>query len=208
MEFQTLGIETRVSPSALCDSHRSPPCLGCEAVDVPVDHDLLQRCRCGESAAWTEVVTRYERLVFSTALRNGLTRDDAADVTQTTFIALFNSIDQVRDVERLPFWLITVARRQAWRACQGRHEYQQLPDDVACHDDPIGDWERSSVVYNALQRLDSPCRDLLCGLFLDPAEPSYVEMARRLGRAVGGIGPLRGRCLTHLREILGEGVFP
>src|SRR5436305_13408180 len=58
----------------------------------PEDAQLLERCRDGDSAAWDALVRRYERLVFSVALRNGLSREDAADVAQTTFLALLRSI--------------------------------------------------------------------------------------------------------------------
>jgi Sigma-70 region 2 len=70
-------------------SRRSRPADGGDA-------DLLSRCRAGDDAAWDQLVGKYERLVFSVALRNGLDREDAADVTQTTFIALLDSTDQDR----------------------------------------------------------------------------------------------------------------
>ena len=52
----------------------------------PTDHQLLGRCLAGDEQAWEEIVGRYERLVFSVALKNGLSREDAADVTQLTFV--------------------------------------------------------------------------------------------------------------------------
>lgn len=46
------------------------------------DAELLDRCRAGDEQAWDELVTRYERLIYSVALRNGVGSDNAADVTQ------------------------------------------------------------------------------------------------------------------------------
>ncbi len=37
-----------------------------------------------------------------------------------------------------------------------------------------------------------------------PDEPSYAEIATRMGRSIGGIGPLRGRCLERLRGMIGD----
>ena len=46
------------------------------------------------------------------------------------------------------------------------------------------------------------CRELIGMLFFEtPARP-YLEIARRLGLALGSIGFIRGRCLTRLRREL------
>lgn len=174
---------------------------------VRTDSDILAACRAGDSRAWDELVARYERLVFSVALRNGLTRDDAADVTQTTFIALLDSIFRLRDDERLSYWLMTVARRQAWRV-RRRHD-RQLPwsDHFEVPDDPVATWENVADLHDALAQMQDPCRELLYALYFDPAQPSYVDISRRLGRAVGSLGPLRARCLQRLRAMLSEGTW-
>ncbi len=166
------------------------------------DAELLSACRSGDEAAWDALVSRYERLVFSVAVRNGLSREDAADVTQATFVALLESLDRVRDGERVSFWLMTVARRTAWRAARRRRHELQLPTSMPDSVDPISDVQRTAEIYEALDRLGPPCSDLLTALYFDPTEPDYAAIADRLGRAVGGLGPLRGRCLQRLRLLL------
>jgi len=166
------------------------------------DSDLLVGCRAGDRAAWDRLVSRYERLLFSVAMRNGLSREDAADVTQTTFIALLDSIMTIREDEKLASWLMTVARRHAWRM-RRREPQASLQDDTVMTDE-IVDWEQVADLHDGLRQLGSPCQDLLHALYFDPREPSYAQVASRLGRAVGSLGPLRARCLTKLRAILGE----
>jgi RNA polymerase sigma factor (sigma-70 family) len=169
------------------------------------DTTLLARCRAGQTEAWDVLIDRYERLVYSVALRNGLGPVDAVDVAQTTFMRLLESSTRLRNDESLASWLMTVARRQSWRVrAQARRE---IASDVVV---PLGseppiDWELAASVHAALQALGSPCRDLLLALYFDPAEPSYAEVARRLNRSIGGIGPLRGRCLERMRGLLAEG---
>ncbi len=167
------------------------------------DADLIRGCRAGESDAWDALVGRYERLVFSVALRNGLGSEDAADVTQMAFVALLDSLSALRDDERLSSWLMTVARRQSWRV-RRRREVERPLAMVAQVVDPLADWDRVACVHDALQQLPSPCRELLHALYFDPAEPSYAEVAARLGRSIGGIGPMRARCLQRMRTLLGE----
>lgn len=171
---------------------------------TPSDAELLERCRNRDSNAWDELVSRYERLIYSVALRNGVSAEDAADITQTTFVELIDSLDRIRDTDRLASWLMTVARRQAWRTRSAARRTQPTDELLAGVDDPFSDWGTLTVLHDGLATLGGPCRELLQALYFDTDEPSYAEIAGRLNRSIGGIGPMRGRCLKRLREIIGE----
>jgi RNA polymerase sigma factor (sigma-70 family) len=176
--------------------------LGVQAASS--DPELLTACRAGDQGAWGLLVERYERLVFSVALRNGVTREEAADVTQMTFISLLESIGKLRDEERLASWLMSVARRLAWRQRRRSEREYAGAEQVAGTEDPIMAWERVAALHEGLQRLGKGCRELLLALYFDPVSPSYAMVAERLGRPIGGIGPMRARCLQRLRTLLGE----
>lgn len=204
-------VETSLSagktgiPVITVDSARLPwPGVTRDAEVGPSDLELLNACRAGDPEAWELLVERYERLVFSVALRNGVTREEAADITQMTFIALLESIGKLREEQRVASWLMSVARRLAWRQ-RRRSERERLGlDGISWSDDAIENWERVAVIQEGLQRLNSACRDLILALYFDPASPSYAAVAERLGRPIGGIGPMRARCLQRLRSLLGE----
>jgi len=170
----------------------------------PTDAELLARCRERDADAWDLLVKRYERLVFSVARRNGLSTDDASDVTQATFLALLDALEKLRDEERLASWLMTVARRQAWRIRNLSRRHTDLDAVPEASEDPFQDWDRVIALHDALAELGGPCRELLEALYLDDTSPSYAEIAERLGRSIGGIGPMRGRCLEKLRALLTE----
>jgi RNA polymerase sigma factor (sigma-70 family) len=171
---------------------------------VPSDAELLTACRAGDQDAWELLVGRYERLVFSVALRNGVTREEAADITQMTFIALLESIGKLREEQRVASWLMSVARRLAWRQRRRSEKERIGVEQVNWPEDAIAAWERVAVIHEGLQRLGRACRELILALYFDPASPSYAVVAERLGRPVGGIGPMRARCLQRLRTLLGE----
>ena len=170
--------------------------------------DLLDACRRGDTEAWDAVLDRFERLVYAIACREGLSREDAADVTQTTFEALLAQLDRIRDDSQVSSWLMTVARRQAWRVRNDRKRF--LTDEAVTLDssedstDPVAEHDTTLWVYEGLSELDPRCRDLITALYFDPGTPSYAEVASRLGRPVGSIGPTRARCLQRLRGILEE----
>ena len=168
------------------------------------DDSLLRRCAAGDERAWDQLVGRYERLVFSVALKNGVSREDAADITQLTFVALLDSIDVLREDGSLPAWLMTVARRQAWRVRRRTHREQPWPAEEMTAGTTETDYERIAVIHWALSRLGPRCRLLLHALFFDPDAPPYTVIAERLDWAVGSIGPQRARCLQRMRALLQE----
>lgn len=174
------------------------------ALAPPSDAVLLARCRGGDESAWHQLVERYERLVYSVALRNGLDEHGAAEVTQTVFVALLDSLHRIEDETRLASWLMTVARRQAWRLRSVERRTVSLDVVSEPSEDPLARWTDSVLVQDALSTLGGTCRELLLALYFDPDEPSYAEIAERMGRSIGGIGPMRGRCLERLRAIIEE----
>jgi RNA polymerase sigma factor (sigma-70 family) len=205
VEISPLNTDkTGISLTTVDNAHAAWPRPTHDAEVGPSDLELLNACRTGDPEAWELLVERYERLVFSVALRNGVTREEAADITQMTFIALLESIGKLREEKRVASWLMSVARRLAWRQ-RRRSERESLGlEGVSWSDDAIATWERVAVVQEGLQRLNRACRDLIQALYFDPASPSYAAVAERLGRPIGGIGPMRARCLQRLRSLLGE----
>ncbi|WNV76021.1 RNA polymerase sigma factor [Geodermatophilus sp. DSM 44513] len=169
------------------------------------DRRLLEGCRRGDSRAWADLLADYERLVFSIPLRHGLSREDAADVVQLTFTELLQGLDALRDDERLVGWLATVARRQSWRLLERRRRetaVEELPE--VAEPDPAETWTRDEWLYDGLLSLDERCRELITALYLSTESPAYADVARRLGRPIGSIGPTRARCLQRLRAALGD----
>lgn len=167
------------------------------------DAEIARQVQAGHTEAWDLFVDRYQRLVYSVALGDGLSAEDAIDVTQSTFMIFLESGMTLRHDESLAPWLMTVARRQAWRLRQ-HHRRETLRAEVPPADEqpPAVDWEQVVALHDALQALDQPCRDLLVALFFEPGSPTYTQVARRMGRSVGTIGPMRGRCLARLRDLL------
>jgi RNA polymerase sigma factor (sigma-70 family) len=174
------------------------------------DWDLISACRSGSASAWEQLVLRYERLVYSIALSYGLSRDDAADVSQTAFLALFRSLAALNDETRLSAWLATVAHRQARRLLwRSRHEHPDAIDRLTERLPDLGPgggsmerWELVEWLHLGLGSLGERCRKLILALYFDQTEPSYADVAARLGIPLGSIGPTRARCLEQLRQLL------
>jgi len=186
--------------------------------ESPTTTTLVQRCLQGDAGAWSVLIERYVRLVHAVSVRHGLTPAEVDDVGQEVFLALAQNLHEIEDPERLPGWLVTTARRLAWRALQHRRreesiDIQESQDadrgklapivaTVPTPDDLLQTWSRQEALSQGLRHLQPRCRTLLTLLFLDASEPSYAEISAQLDLPKGSIGPVRNRCLQQLRAVL------
>jgi RNA polymerase sigma factor (sigma-70 family) len=180
----------------------------------PSDEELLTACRDGDTDAWPRLVRRYEALVFSVPLRYRLSRVEAEDVVQNTFVALMDNLPTLRSDSNLGAWLCTVARRYTWRLLRqnareflpepdGDLDWIQLAQSLGASDSDAFDfWEAAELLNRGLARLPERCREILIALYFDPDEPSYADIAARWGISVGSVGPTRARCLERLKQLL------
>jgi RNA polymerase sigma factor (sigma-70 family) len=183
------------------------------------DVTLVARCKRGESAAWTLLVQRYQRLVYAIVRRMGLDEHAAADVFQTVFTRLLEHLPRIQDASRLQAWIVTTAKREALlQQKRSRRTVSMtrldessdddatewdLADDTPTAEDALDDLQQLHSVRTALDELDARCRHLLLLLFRDEDDKlSYDDVAQRMGTSVGSIGPTRSRCLDKLRRIV------
>lgn len=188
--------------------HLSRPIGGSETRETPLqsDRDLIKGCCRGDPQAWRDVIAKYGRLVYSIPRRYGLSGTDADDVFQAVFAGLHRCVEGLRNTDRISAWLITAAHRQSMRLKQRRPLQMDVSEPPDCEtnvpETQMLAWERQNALHVALRELGEPCQQLLQMLFLQRDTPSYDEIARRLGKRVGSIGPSRARCFAKLEAIL------
>jgi hypothetical protein len=69
--------------------------------------------------------------------------------------------------------------------------------------------DQYAALWRAFNRLTDWCQQVLRALIINPEDgrPSYLDVTEELGTRPGSLGPTRGRCLKHLRELLeAEGI--
>jgi RNA polymerase sigma factor (sigma-70 family) len=78
------------------------------------DQHILEAWRLPEQRdkAFRQLVVQYQRPIYYYTRRMLLDHDDADDVTQTTFILVWKSLDTFRSEARLSTWLHTIAYRE------------------------------------------------------------------------------------------------
>lgn len=167
------------------------------------DEILISRCCEGDDRAWEALLRRYGPLVRAVPRRFNLPPDVCDDICQNVFQSLVENLASLRSTASVSAWLSTVARRHSLRHLERLPSPLHNPDQ---HEEPpniaLQEWEERRELMQALEQIPEPCRDLIRALFLDPTCPGYAEVARRLGRPIGSLGPMRRRCLTRLARIL------
>jgi len=172
----------------------------------------------GDQAAWQALVERFSGLIWSITRAYRLSRADAADVSQTTWLRLAEHIDKIDNADRVGAWLATAARRECMQNIRAKARTVPTEDmarfDAAGDDNPTeaevlraeserGEERRARLLWQAVGRLPLRCRQLIRVLMASPP-PSYAEVSAALDLPVGSIGPTRARCLQRLRRELGE----
>jgi RNA polymerase sigma factor (sigma-70 family) len=173
--------------------------------------NLLTAARQGDRESLNAIVREVTPLLWHVARAQGLDRESSADVVQTTWLTLMTSMSGIQAPGALVGWLVTVTKREAWRthrAQQGEHaaglSISDNPDPAPGPDDHAVVSDRNTRLWAALDQLSERCRQLL-RIVAFTHRPDYNEIAAEMGMRRGSVGPNRGRCLTQLRHLLGEG---
>ena len=178
------------------------------------DRELVASCLSGDEQAWSELIDRYNRLIFSIPLKQGLTRDEAADIFQAVCLDLVAELPRLRDPQALPAWLIqtTLHKVSKWRRRndryvpdEGTHTENAPAPEADMPDALLRDVQQAQALRDAVAALSDRCQRMVQMLFFETPSRPYKDVASALGVATGSIGFLRSRCLDRLRSAL-EGI--
>jgi RNA polymerase sigma factor (sigma-70 family) len=157
--------------------------------------DLVDRARAGDRAALDRLVEQYTPLVWHVARSHALSREQAEDVVQDTWLAFLSRLPETQSLAELAAWLTTTARREALRIVErSRMDSQERSPEHELS-------ERDALLWRAMQQLPKRCRELIT-IMIGSANQSYHDVATALSMPVGSIGPTRARCLKRLRELI------
>jgi RNA polymerase sigma-70 factor (ECF subfamily) len=178
------------------------------------DHRLIAASLDGDTAAFGDLVRRYQDRLYNTVYRLLDNADDAQDVVQDAFMNAYQSLAGFKGDSQFFTWLYRIAvntaishkRKQrvtlsieAGRNGQGRVE----PLDTSDASRPGQALERAEEerrVQCALNRLSLEHREVL--ILKDLEGEKYEAMAERLGVPIGTIRSRLHRARCELRELL------
>ena len=83
----------------------------CHAAGIDVkqeDIQLIARARSGDERAYSTLLQKYERAVFSICLRMVRDREEAADLSQESFIKTFSMLERYNPAYAFSSWLFKI----------------------------------------------------------------------------------------------------
>ncbi|MBU6411366.1 MAG: sigma-70 family RNA polymerase sigma factor [Verrucomicrobiota bacterium] len=187
----------------------------------PSDSELVRRAQAGELDAFEVLAARYERRVYSLALRILRQEQDAEDVTQQTFLSAVENLDGFRGQASFATWLFRIATHAALKVIRKRKGLKTVSLEAATegtdpgssipHPEFIADWRQSPeqlvqsreiqrLLDGALARLDEKHR--LVFLLRDVEGLSVKETAEALGLTEANTKVRLLRARLQLREQL------
>jgi RNA polymerase sigma-70 factor, ECF subfamily len=182
---------------------------------------LVRRCVAGDTAAWEELVKRYNRRIYNICYRFAGSAEDAQDLTQEVFIKMYRTLSSF-DVERGAFmtWVTTMTRNllvdhfrktkqdrmtDSLDAAPSEREdamplSEQIPDKGAPPDATSQNREVRETVHQALQKLSPDLREAV--ILRDLQDMDYREIATVLKVPEGTVKSRINRGRAELARLL------
>lgn len=168
------------------------------------DETLVQRCLSGDTEAFGELVSRYERPVFNVALRMLRDREEARDATQNAFVKAWQHLDQFDRSRRFFSWLYRIAVNESLNRATRRRKAEPLDENyVDRADSPADTAERSEqakLVERAVEQLSDAYREVI--VLRHWLDLSYDEIAEALHVPAKTVKSRLFSARTRLGEIL------
>ena len=178
------------------------------------DRRLITECLKGRSAAYGELVRRYQDRLFNAVYRLLDQPEDAQDVVQEAFISAYQSLASFKGDAQFFTWLYRIAmnaaishRRKHKLAVSletgSKNELLIDPLDESAYSQPgdlLEQREEENRLKSALNRLSVEHRAVL--ILKDIDGQKYEDIAEIMGVPVGTVRSRLHRARTELRDLL------
>lgn len=175
-------------------------------IDVP--QALLVRARAGDLGAFEQIYRRFERPVYTLALRMLGDADAARDALHDAMLKVFQRIGQFRGESPFWGWLRQIALNEALMRLR-QHDRAETHDDLdAFVDESPAPWAQAdaSTLERALGKLPAQTRSVLWLYHVEGY--SHPEIAELVGKTVSFSKSQVARGTQRLREMLAPSVGP
>jgi RNA polymerase sigma-70 factor (ECF subfamily) len=181
---------------------------------------LVSASKAGESAAFEELVNRYERKIFRLGMNITQNREDAEDVMQDAFMKAYQHLDRFQGDSRFYTWLVRIAVNEALMKLRKRRPNQVSLDEPLSDSDgddsyfrEIEDWgpspekrfaqtELNEILNSVISELDPIFR--VAFLLRDVEGLSTEETAQILGISTAAVKSRLLRARLKLRQKLNK----
>jgi len=178
-----------------------------------VEIELLRKAAGGDRAAFAQLYDAYSRILYSAALRILNNSEDALDVTQDTFLQIWDKAALYDPARGRPLtWAMTLVRNRSidrLRSIQRRarlrdeveQEAQVIPQmAVPDSSDAVDGIERGKILRSAVLQLSPEQREAIELAFFSGLTQN--EVAERLNQPLGTVKARIRRGMLRLKELV------
>ena len=186
------------------------------------DAVLVKQCRAGDTDAMERLILRYQNRIYNVILKMCADSDDAAELTQETFVKVIENIDKFEGRSGFYTWTFRIAVNLTLNFCQKKSKHplrsldaeeeqysdqtkkalrQYLSDDSI--NDPAAvaqDKELYEIAVKVLYKLDDAQRAVV--VLRDIEGMSYAQIAKVLDIEIGTVRSRLNRARNKLSQIL------
>jgi RNA polymerase sigma-70 factor, ECF subfamily len=168
------------------------------------EHAIYRAAMQGDREAFEMIIRSFSRGLFAIAYGILQNREEAEDVVQDTLVKAWKSRWRVRDPEKFPAWISTIARHRA-RDLARRRRPEPLPHDFESTDTVAAGPETEnanldSEVQAALSQLPELHRMAVTLRYFEDLD--YATIEQTLGLTNGALRGILGRALGVMRRKL------
>ena len=169
------------------------------------DETLVKKALKGKADAWDQLITRYERKIFNFTLRMTGNREDAMDLMQEVFLAVYRNLASFRGESAFSSWLFGIASFRCAdffrkkKPVDSIEEESQLGPDLSPETNPFDQVARNQMnrkIVAMLARLPGEQRLVIELKFFQ--EKTFDEISELLGISSN---TLKSRLYGALRKI-------
>lgn len=185
------------------------------------DRKLVRALRRRDEDAFADMVDKYQHRVFNVIYRIVGDRQEAEDVAQEVFIAVFKHIDGFRGDSKFSTWLFRIASNRAknrvkYLARRNKQQHQDLEDTPESNidDNPVGGGhadrpdreamgrELEGIIQEGLEELNEKHRTVI--VLYDIENLSYEEISDALDLPEGTVKSRLYRARSQLKAFVDE----
>lgn len=154
------------------------------------DETLVKQAINGKKSAWVTLVKRHEKHLYNYALRMVSNRDDALDLMQDVFMAIFRNLSSFRGDSPFKGWMFKIAHYRCIEFYRRKKPMQSLDDTPeqeeedqhACPEMHLSQGRQNVEIQKALQYLPVNQKLVVELKFFQHA--TFDDIAHQLGISV------------------------
>ena len=173
-----------------------------------VERAMVTAALAGDDEAFEKVIRTYSRKVYVVAYAILQDQAEAEDLVQETFLKAHQQREKLREPEKFPAWLLTVARNGARDRLRRRRPQAEaetldslVDEKVATPGSAMELVERQAHLRRALATLPEEHRTALTLRYLEGLDYRAIETA--MGLSNGALRGILGRALGTMRRMPG-----